>query len=262
MRISDGEHDWVLRRPPLGHVVETAHDMGREYRVISALAGDRRARAARLRVLRRLRRQRRALLRDGARRRPDPPRPRPRWRSCRPTRRAGARSSSSTCSRGCTPSTTRPSGSASSAAPTASSSATSAAGASSGRRTRRVSCPRSTSSRAASPPRSPSPGPPAIVHGDYRLDNTMLGSRRPRAHRRGARLGDVDARRSAHRPRAAPRVLGRPRHEGACSAAQGVANVPGFISSDEVVARYAEHSGPRPRRTSTSTSCSAATSSR
>ena len=30
---------WVLRRPPLGHVLATAHDMGREYRVIKALAG-------------------------------------------------------------------------------------------------------------------------------------------------------------------------------------------------------------------------------
>src|SRR5215472_16306595 len=29
----------VLRRPPLGHVLPTAHDMGREYRVLSALAG-------------------------------------------------------------------------------------------------------------------------------------------------------------------------------------------------------------------------------
>lgn len=28
---------WVLRRPPLGHVLATAHDMGREYSVISAL---------------------------------------------------------------------------------------------------------------------------------------------------------------------------------------------------------------------------------
>jgi aminoglycoside phosphotransferase (APT) family kinase protein len=28
----------VLRRPPLGHVLPTAHDMGREYRVLSALA--------------------------------------------------------------------------------------------------------------------------------------------------------------------------------------------------------------------------------
>jgi aminoglycoside phosphotransferase (APT) family kinase protein len=37
--IDDGERSWVLRRPPLGHVVETAHDMGREYRVLSGLAG-------------------------------------------------------------------------------------------------------------------------------------------------------------------------------------------------------------------------------
>jgi aminoglycoside phosphotransferase (APT) family kinase protein len=37
--VSDGEHRWVLRRPPLGHVLATAHDMTREHRVISALAG-------------------------------------------------------------------------------------------------------------------------------------------------------------------------------------------------------------------------------
>ena len=36
--VSDGSRTWVLRRPPLGHVVETAHDMGREYRVIAGLA--------------------------------------------------------------------------------------------------------------------------------------------------------------------------------------------------------------------------------
>lgn len=28
---------WVLRRPPLGHVLESAHDMSREHRIISAL---------------------------------------------------------------------------------------------------------------------------------------------------------------------------------------------------------------------------------
>jgi aminoglycoside phosphotransferase (APT) family kinase protein len=37
-RLSDGSHDWVLRRPPLGHVLATAHDMAREYAVMSALA--------------------------------------------------------------------------------------------------------------------------------------------------------------------------------------------------------------------------------
>ncbi len=35
--VNDGTHEWVLRRPPLGHVVETAHDMRREFRVLSGL---------------------------------------------------------------------------------------------------------------------------------------------------------------------------------------------------------------------------------
>lgn len=35
--ITDGTSRWVLRRPPLGHVLATAHDMGREYRVLEAL---------------------------------------------------------------------------------------------------------------------------------------------------------------------------------------------------------------------------------
>lgn len=33
----DGVNEFVLRRPPLGHVLATAHDMAREYRVIDAL---------------------------------------------------------------------------------------------------------------------------------------------------------------------------------------------------------------------------------
>jgi aminoglycoside phosphotransferase (APT) family kinase protein len=36
--LTDGTHRWVLRRPPLGHVLATAHDMAREYRVLHALA--------------------------------------------------------------------------------------------------------------------------------------------------------------------------------------------------------------------------------
>ncbi|MEV0247351.1 phosphotransferase family protein [Nocardia sp. NPDC050712] len=36
--ITDDTSSFVLRRPPLGHVLATAHDMGREHRVISALA--------------------------------------------------------------------------------------------------------------------------------------------------------------------------------------------------------------------------------
>jgi aminoglycoside phosphotransferase (APT) family kinase protein len=38
-RVSDGTTTWALRRPPLAHVLPTAHDMVREFRVISALDG-------------------------------------------------------------------------------------------------------------------------------------------------------------------------------------------------------------------------------
>ncbi|GAA0924222.1 phosphotransferase family protein [Virgisporangium aurantiacum] len=37
--VTDGVTEYVLRRPPLGHVLATAHDMGREHTVISALGG-------------------------------------------------------------------------------------------------------------------------------------------------------------------------------------------------------------------------------
>ncbi|MFN8644660.1 MAG: phosphotransferase, partial [Candidatus Binatia bacterium] len=36
--VEGGGRSWVLRRPPLGHVLPTAHDMAREYRVQAALA--------------------------------------------------------------------------------------------------------------------------------------------------------------------------------------------------------------------------------
>jgi aminoglycoside phosphotransferase (APT) family kinase protein len=35
--LTDGHCRWVLRRPPLGHVLATAHDMGREHRLLAAL---------------------------------------------------------------------------------------------------------------------------------------------------------------------------------------------------------------------------------
>jgi aminoglycoside phosphotransferase (APT) family kinase protein len=37
--LTDGKHRWVLRRPPLGGLTPSAHDMAREYRVIAALDG-------------------------------------------------------------------------------------------------------------------------------------------------------------------------------------------------------------------------------
>ncbi|GAB4010797.1 phosphotransferase family protein [Nocardioides ultimimeridianus] len=35
--VTDGSQEWIVRRPPLGHVLATAHDMAREHRVMSAL---------------------------------------------------------------------------------------------------------------------------------------------------------------------------------------------------------------------------------
>jgi aminoglycoside phosphotransferase (APT) family kinase protein len=37
-RVRAGDQTWALRRPPLGHVLATAHDMVREHRVLAALA--------------------------------------------------------------------------------------------------------------------------------------------------------------------------------------------------------------------------------
>ena len=36
-RVTDGVSTWVVRRPPLGGLTPSAHDMGREYRVVRAL---------------------------------------------------------------------------------------------------------------------------------------------------------------------------------------------------------------------------------
>jgi len=36
-RVGDGSRTWIVRRPPLGHVLATAHDMTREHRVMTAL---------------------------------------------------------------------------------------------------------------------------------------------------------------------------------------------------------------------------------
>jgi aminoglycoside phosphotransferase (APT) family kinase protein len=38
-RLTDGYSTWVLRRPPLGGLTPSAHDMAREYRVVAGLAG-------------------------------------------------------------------------------------------------------------------------------------------------------------------------------------------------------------------------------
>src|SRR5215831_9591441 len=36
--VTCGEQEWVLRRPPRGPLLPTAHDVGREFRVLTSLA--------------------------------------------------------------------------------------------------------------------------------------------------------------------------------------------------------------------------------
>jgi aminoglycoside phosphotransferase (APT) family kinase protein len=39
-RLSQADRSWVLRRPPLGHVMPSAHDMAREFRTLAFLSGN------------------------------------------------------------------------------------------------------------------------------------------------------------------------------------------------------------------------------
>ena len=67
----------MLRRPPLGHVLATAHDMGREHKIISALGPTDVPVAPALGLCTDDDGERRAVLRDGLRRRPRAARPAP-----------------------------------------------------------------------------------------------------------------------------------------------------------------------------------------
>jgi aminoglycoside phosphotransferase (APT) family kinase protein len=88
----------------------------------------------------------------------------------------------------------------------------------------------------------PESGPPAIVHGDYRLDNTMLANDDP-----GRVVAVLDWEMS---------TLGDPLTDlalflvywggdagPAIASGQAISGVPGFLTRDEIVTRYAERSG-------------------
>ncbi len=143
--VTDGTSWWIVRRPPLGHVQATAHDMGREYTAMSALAdtgvpvprtyahcADDSVLGAPFYVMERV--DGRRLPQGGRARRAAAP-------SAPPRSPAGW----SRCSPRCTPSTRRPSGWESSAGRRASSSGRYAAGASSSRAPRPATTPTPTS---------------------------------------------------------------------------------------------------------------------
>ena len=99
-RVACDAGEVVLRRPPLGHILPTAHDMAREYRVLSRARGHAPCRSRDvLHLGGRRQRARGALLRHGARGRARLPQRAA--RRATPTRPEGARPSarrSSTCS--------------------------------------------------------------------------------------------------------------------------------------------------------------------
>ena len=164
---------FVLRRPPLHHVLATAHDMTREHRAISAMGPtavpvpealglciDEGVNGAPFYVM---------SLVDGvvvdSVAAAEQVGPADTGRRCP--------SGSPTCSPSCTASTSTPSGSATSPVVTATSSARSPAGPSSGTAPGRVSCRRSTTSPSSSPPASREQQGVAVVHGDYRFGNCI-----------------------------------------------------------------------------------------
>ena len=167
---------FALRRPPTSHVLPTAHDMVREHTVISALYPLGIPVAQPLGALRRRGGQRTALLRHGVRGRRDPARPR--------RGRKGLRRSHAWCHRrpprrdpGPTPRRRRrESVSATWRATTATSSVNCGAG---GPSTSRCTSKASITAVVeavgdALNARIPTQQRVSVVHGDYRLDNTVL----------------------------------------------------------------------------------------
>ena len=199
-------HRWALRRPPLGKRLGSAHDMGREHRVISALAGHPGTGSPGRRLLRRRVRERGTVLRHGFRRRPDPALAARGDRQLR-RRRAAARSASgsSTRSSRSTRSTRTRSASASSARRRTTSPAQL-------HRWQRpvgeVEDPRAAARRrGARPARGPDPRAGPGDDRPRRLPARQHDPQHRRRGRRGRRLGALHARRPARRRRPADGLL-------------------------------------------------------
>ena len=209
-----GREPFVLRRPPRPPLPPSAHDVLREARVLSARRGHPRARAGGAGGLRRRVGARSALLRHGVHgghgdhdRYPA---------GARHARRSGAGSATSSWTRWsrCTPSTGR----------RAASRATASRpgylerqlrrfnGLWEHNKTREVPLVQEVADwLAANMPESPEA---TIVHGDYRLGNTMVANDAPGAPGGDLRLGAVHDRRPAGGRRLPDRDLGRARRSG------------------------------------------------
>ena len=156
---------------------------------------------------------RRALLRHGVRRRRRDHQRDPRAaRHARGARRDRPTSSSTRWSR-CTPWTGGHAASRASASPPATWSASCAASTASGSTTRRASCRWCRSARLARGEHARTPEA-TIVHGDYRLGNTMYAHDAPARLDRDLRLGAVHDRRPARRPGLPDRHVVRARRSG------------------------------------------------
>ena len=238
--VGDDAHEWVLRRPPLGHVLPTAHDMAREYTVLAALAPTEVPVPVTRAFCERRRGERRALLRDGEGRR------------AHPAHAADLAALSHDDARRCSEELIdvlvaihavdyaavglgdfgHPDGYVE-------------------RQVRRwgEQWERSKTRELPADRRARAPAArraPALAAADDRARRLPprqhdARPRRPRPDRRGARLGDGDARRSARRPRAVPRstTAATTRRPATCGAT--ISPEAGFLSRDEVVERYATH---------------------
>ena len=233
----------VLRRPPLGHVLASAHDMGREHRIIAGLQGSGGAGAAGARAVRRRGGQRRAVLRDGLRRRRRGARPRRSAERVADARGAGQRQPLARRHDGGDP-RRRPRGGRA-GRPRPPRGLHRAPAEALVRAVEPAEDPRAARSSTRSTTRSPAwcrragPGDDRPRRLPPRQHDRVAGRRR--AGR--ARLGDLHARRPARRHRAAAGVLDRPGRRARARGRGQSTTAPGFWNRAQLAERYAEVSG-------------------
>ena len=171
-----GDQEWVLRRPPFGNRVKTAHDMGREYRILSRLCRVYRARAGSCSLLRGRDHPRGPVLPDGAAQGGHPPR-HSSARPADPARAGAAAVRDARRQHGPAARARLPRGRASTiwASPRATSSARSPAGPSATRMPAPTKSPTSSGRWPGWPPTGrPSRPAPTLIHNDFKFDNLVL----------------------------------------------------------------------------------------